>query len=81
MPVSSAFDTPTKRNQVIDPLLAKMLVMANVSSQPDQVATKAEVSSLVSRLTSCSGAGCADTAGVVKAACASVLGSAAMLVQ
>jgi hypothetical protein len=80
-PVSSAFDNATKRNQVIDPLLTKMLVMANVSSQPDPASTRAEVSSLIGRLTSCSGPACANTAGVVKAACASVLGSAAMLVQ
>jgi len=79
--LSTAFDSPTKKNQVIDPLLAKMLVMASVNSQPDPAATKAEVGALIDRLTSsgCSGANC--TKGVVKGACASVLGSAAMLVQ
>ncbi len=80
-PVAGAFDSAAERNQVVDPLLAQMLVTNNVSSQPDLAATHAEVSSLITRLASCSGATCANTAGVVKAACASVLGSAAMLVQ
>jgi hypothetical protein len=77
--VGAAFDT-AGRNAVIDPLLAK-IVGTNVSSQPDPVTTKAEVNGLIDHLTSCSTAPCANTKGVVKAACASVLGSAAMLVQ
>jgi hypothetical protein len=78
---STAFDSAGEKNQVIDPLLAKMLVMASVSSQPDPVATKTEVSALIDRLTIGCGGSCATTTGVVKGACASVLGSAAMLVQ
>jgi len=76
---TSAF-SPVGRDAVIDPLLGKM-VGTNISSQPDPVATKAEINSLIDRLTSCTTAPCATTKGVVKAACASVLGSAAMLVQ
>ncbi len=78
--VSTAFNTDTKKDQVINPLLAKM-VGTNVSTQPDVTATGDEVRGLIGKLVSCSGSKCADTKGVVKAACASVLGSAAMLVQ
>jgi len=80
--VGTAFNSQLKKNQVIDPLLSRILVLSTVGSQPDPLATKAEVSTLIDRLVNCGGGpGCANTAGVVKAACASVLGSAAMLVQ
>ena len=80
-PMTTAFDTQGKKNQVIDPLLNNMLLMSSVSSQPDPAATRSEVSALIDRLTSsgCTGPNC--TRGVVKGACAAVLGSAAMLVQ
>jgi len=78
--VSTAFDSPAKKSQVIDPLYAR-IVGTNISTQPDATATKAEVGTLIDSLAACSGTKCADTHGVVKAACASMLGSAAMLVQ
>ncbi|HTO58547.1 MAG TPA: LamG domain-containing protein, partial [Pseudomonadales bacterium] len=78
--VSSAFNSSPKKSQVIDPLYAR-IVGTNISTQPDATATKTEVGNLIDSLASCSGAKCADTHGVVKAACASMLGSAAMLVQ
>jgi len=78
-PVGSAF-SPAGRDAVINPLLARM-VGTNISSQPDPITTKAEINGLIDRLANCSTAPCADTRGIVKAACASVLGSAAMLVQ
>ena len=79
-PVSSAFNSAAKKSQVTDPLYAR-IVGTNISTQPDPTATKTEVGNLIDSLASCSGAKCADTHGVVKAACASMLGSAAMLVQ
>jgi hypothetical protein len=79
-PVSTAFDSSTKTDQVIDPLLARV-VGTNISTQPALGTTKTEVATLINHLATCSGVKCADTKGVVKAACASVLGSAAMLVQ
>ncbi len=77
--VATAFNSGAKQNQIIDPLMAKM-VGANISTQPDDAATRTEVASLIGHLAGCSGAQC-STNGVVKGACASVLGSAAMLVQ
>jgi hypothetical protein len=79
-PVSTAFDSAAKKSQVMDPLYTR-IVGTNVSTQPDASATKTEVGNLIDSLASCSGVKCADTHGVVKAACASMLGSAAMLVQ
>ncbi len=78
-PVATAFDTAGKKNQIIDPLLARM-IGTNISTQPDPTEVRAEVSALIDGLDNCSGAKC-STSGIVKAACASVLGSAAMLVQ
>jgi Concanavalin A-like lectin/glucanases superfamily len=77
--VGSAFSA-AGRSAIVDPLYARM-VGATIGTQPDETTTKAEVNALIDRLVVCSGADCADTRGVVKAACASVLGSAAMLVQ
>jgi len=79
-PVSTAFNSAAKKSQVIDPLYAR-IVGTSISSQPDATSTKTEVGNLIDSLASCSGTKCADTQGVVKAACASMLGSAAMLVQ
>ena len=78
--VATAFDSAAKKSQVLDPLYAR-IVGTNISTQPDAASTKNEVSTLIDSLASCSGTKCADTHGVVKAACASMLGSAAMLVQ
>jgi hypothetical protein len=56
------------------------MVGSNIGTQPSTADVKTEVNSLIDQLSSCSGAQC-STVGVAKGACASVLGSAAMLVK
>ncbi len=69
------------RDLLLDPLIDNM-VGNGIGTQPDLVALRAEVNSLVDGLIACGGSCESDrTERVVKAACASVLGSAAMLVQ
>ncbi|MBU1191087.1 MAG: LamG domain-containing protein [Gammaproteobacteria bacterium] len=78
---ATAFDTPTKRDQLIDPLLNNMYGIG-LTTQPDPVAVKTELNDLIDRLTACGGGCAADrTETVAKAACAATLGSAAMLLQ
>ncbi len=79
-PASSAFSA-TGRDNIIVPILDNMLG-GNISSQPDALAVTSELNSLIDRLTAC-GNSCPSnhTKTVVKASCAAVLGSAAMLVQ
>ena len=76
-----AFDSTAKRDQVLDPLLLNAMG-SNLSSQPTDVDVKAELNSLIDKLTTC-GASCdADkTNTVVKAVCAATIANAAMLVQ
>ena len=79
-PAGSAFDA-TGRSQIIGPLMARV-VGTGLASQPNPAAMETELNSLISRLTACGGscpAGRTET--VVKAVCAGVVGSAAMLVQ
>ena len=64
------------RAAVVDPLLAGMVGL-NIPTQPDTTAVTAEVNSLIDELIVGSG----TTDAIMKGACASVLGSAAMLVQ
>ncbi len=66
---------------LIDPLLAKG-VGTNIATQPADADVRAELNGLVSRLGSC-GAGCAAdrTKTITKAACATVLGSGALLLK
>ncbi len=69
------------RNLLLDPLIANM-VGNGIGSQPDLTALRGEVNSLVDGLVACGGSCESDrTERIVKAACASVLGSAAMMVQ
>lgn len=71
----------TDRDLLLDPLINNM-VGVGISTQPDLADLRAEVNALVDDLIACGGSCEADrTERVVKAACASVLGSAAMLVQ
>ena len=82
-PPSTAL-TPAGRDLLLDPLLDRALSPAGspVASNPDRAAVKAELNSLIDRLTTCGGSCDADrTATVAKSACAAVTGSAAMLVQ
>jgi hypothetical protein len=69
------------RDLVIEPLVNNM-VGIGISTQPELTDLRGEVNSLIDGLVAC-GASCEPdrTERIVKAACASVLGSAAMLVQ
>jgi hypothetical protein len=71
-----AFATQANRNLVLDSLLAHV-VGANLASQPDPVAVRDELGSLMTKLTDC-GASCpaGRTPTVVKSVCAALLGSA-----
>ena len=76
----SAF-TSIGRNNIITPLLDNMLG-TSLGTQPDRSAVSTELNNLIDRLTACGGTCPANhTKTVVKASCAAVLGSAAMLVQ
>jgi hypothetical protein len=69
------------RQLLIDPLLNNM-IGTSLTSQPTAAEVTAEVNALVTNLSACGGACEADrTARIVKASCAAVLGSAAVLVQ
>lgn len=78
---TSAFNTMAKRDQVLDPLLNRVLGI-NLATQPSVASVKTELNSLIDRLTACGGSCAADrTQTVVKASCAATLGSAVMLLQ
>lgn len=83
---ASAFDA-TGRNQIIDPLLKKLLAGnlasgGTLANQANPAEIRAELNSLIDRMTAC-GNGCASnrTATTVKATCAAAMGSAIMLLQ
>lgn len=77
-PAASAFGN---RSLITDPLMDR-LVGTSIATQGDVATLEAEVNDLIDRLTACGGSCEADrTERVVKGACASVLGSATMLVQ
>ena len=77
-PAASAF---SDRSLIVDPLIDAM-VGRNIGTQPDLTALTGELDALIDRLTACGGSCSADrTERVSKAACAAVLGSAAVLVQ
>lgn len=78
---ASAFDTPPERDSIFVPLLTRAMG-TSLNSQPDEAAVRTELDNLVVDLTSCGGACAADrTKTVVKAACATTIGSAVTLVQ
>ncbi len=69
------------RSLLLDPLIDNM-VGNGIGTQPDLTDLSAEVNALVDSLVACGGTCESDrTERIVKAACASVLGSAAMMVQ
>lgn len=79
----TAFATQAGRNQMLDPLIARM-VGQNLQSQPDNTELRFELNALLDVLTGprCSNCDTPErTATVVKASCAAVLGSAVTLVQ
>ncbi len=76
--LSTAFND---RSLVIDPLMSNM-VGNGLADQPGVVELSGEINDLIDRLSACGGSCEADrTERIVKAACAAVLGSAAMMVQ
>ena len=85
-PADTAFDQTAKRDQLIDPLLNRVLGI-NIATQADPVQVKTELNALIDRLTSCAvgpGATCATparTVEVAKAGCAAILGSAVVVLQ
>ncbi len=81
-PASSAFDN-TAREQVVSALMDNMLGNG-IASQPDRNEVEGEINNLIDRLADCSGGKTCDaeyTQTIVKASCAAMLGSAAMLIQ
>jgi hypothetical protein len=76
---SVAFADPSL---VISPLLARG-IGTNLTSQPSSTDVSGELTSLISNLSSCGGGTCPAnrTRTVTKAACAAVLGSAAVLIK
>lgn len=87
----TAFNTSTKRDQIIEPLLQRLLAaeVANASGphtalerQADPIELRLELNQLIDNMISC-GSGCAAdrTLTTVKATCAASLGSAVMLLQ
>ncbi|MGJ8680599.1 LamG domain-containing protein [Paraglaciecola sp.] len=82
LPANTAF-TSDNRQQLTSVLIDNMLGN-NVSSQPEQDEVEIELNNLITRLTDCSDGKVCDaqyTQTIVKASCAAVLGSAAMLIQ
>lgn len=80
LPAGTAFATPEARGLVIDPIVDRVL-NTNLDTQP-AAEMKAELESLIGRLTACGGScGAGRTAVVVKASCAAAIGSAGMLIQ
>lgn len=79
--VTTAFGTLAARDPLLDPLITR-INNTNVVSQPHPDDVKAELNSLIDRLTVCGG-NCEPgrTATVAKATCAALIGSATLTVQ
>ncbi|MGB5473622.1 MAG: LamG domain-containing protein [Gammaproteobacteria bacterium] len=83
---NTAFNTAGKRDMIIVPLMNNVM-NTNLTDQPATADVTGELDSLITRLTACASGPsptCATTQRteeVVKAACAAILGSAAMLLQ
>jgi hypothetical protein len=76
--LGSAF---SDRSAVIDPIIENMVGLG-IATQPQIAEVTTELNDLIDRLTTnCAGCGNERVASVMKASCAAVLGSAAMLVQ
>lgn len=70
----------TSRNNFIDPLIAQALQGGSVGTQPDTALVRAELDNLINRLAA-TGNNAMRTRTIAKAGCASLLGSAALLIQ
>lgn len=80
-PVTSAYGTVAGRDALLDPLITR-INNTGVVSQPHPDDVKAELNSLIDRLTACGGSCEAGrTATVAKATCAALIGSATLTVQ
>ncbi len=84
-PTGSAFDA-AGRNALITPLIDQMLSANSgagtfLRTQPAVTATRSELNSLIDRLSGSVSNDTVGTATVVKASCAAVAGSAAMLIE
>jgi Concanavalin A-like lectin/glucanases superfamily len=82
---AAAFDT-SGRNALITPLINQMLSANTVAgkylaTQPSAASVTTELNSLIDKLSASVSADATGTATIVKASCAAVAGSAAMLVQ
>ncbi len=75
------YDTVTEKDFISGPLITGMLG-SGISSGPDNATVRTELHDLMDKLSACGGSCTADrTRTIAKAACAAVLGSAAMLIQ
>lgn len=82
-PVPTAFSSQLKRDRVIDAVLDRM-VGINLATQPDRMALEQELNQLIDgMIQGCNATTCpaSRTQAVVKATCAAVLPSAAVLVE
>jgi len=84
-PPATAFDT-NGRNALITPLINQMLTANTaagkyVATQPSAASVTTELNALIDKLSASVSADATGTATIVKASCAAVAGSAAMLVQ
>ena len=89
--IGTAFNSSTKRDQIIEPLLQSLLADelpvsggadAKLDHQADPADLRLELDQLITSMTNCGGACGSDrTLTTVKATCAAALGSAVMLLQ
>ncbi|MGD8709315.1 MAG: LamG domain-containing protein [Ectothiorhodospiraceae bacterium] len=90
-PSNLAFDTQNERDQIIDPLLDRMMGTTSLTTQPSRASVHDHLDTLINETRDCTDtggdpiAGCAmdaqRTRSVTKAACAAMLGSATLLLQ
>jgi hypothetical protein len=80
-PATALAPASAGRTIVLDALVGRML-NSNVGTEPDAAGVRADLETLITRLSTCSGPCAADrTETVVKASCAALLGSAATLLH
>ena len=70
----------SNRDDLLDPLMARTLQSGSVTSQPDVTLVRSELNTLIDLLAA-SGNDATRTRTIAKASCASLLGSAAVLIQ
>ncbi|MCX2832323.1 LamG domain-containing protein [Microbulbifer thermotolerans] len=89
-PIGSAFDTATKRAQIIDPLIEHLLGHemtwpdgnhSQLAVAPDLTEVETELNNLIDKMENCSGDCGNRTETTVKAVCAAAMGSAMTLIH